>query len=65
MEFKGEGDIVTEADKESERLITSALRSLCPDHAVLGEEFGGSGAEGAEYLWAISISFRRRRKKSE
>lgn len=53
VEFKGEGDIVTEADKESERLITSALRSLCPDHAVLGEEFGGSGAEGAEYLWAI------------
>ena len=36
------GDIVTEADKTSEKLITERLESRFPDYAILGEEFGMS-----------------------
>ena len=32
--YKGIGDIVTEADKASEKLITERLQSEFPDHAV-------------------------------
>lgn len=31
-------DLVTEADVESERLLVSRLRELCPDHAIEAEE---------------------------
>ena len=48
--YKGIGDIVTEADKASEKLITNRLQSQFPDCAVLGEEFGIS--EGpSDYCW--------------
>lgn len=56
IQFKGVGDIVTEADRRSEELITSGIRSAFPDHMILGEEFGVSqGRDGgrSEYLWAI------------
>ena len=43
--YKGIGDIVTEADKASELLITERLQSEFPDHAVFGEEFGMSSAK--------------------
>jgi myo-inositol-1(or 4)-monophosphatase len=48
-------DIVTEADKHSERLIVDALRAAFPEHHIVGEEGGGSGApaETAEYFWYI------------
>ena len=42
IDYKGIGDIVTEADKTSEKLITERLESRFPDHAILGEEFGMS-----------------------
>lgn len=57
IEFKGIGDIVTEADRRSEELITSGIRSTFPDHTILGEEFGVSSGnrseDGTGYLWAI------------
>ena len=43
--YKGIGDIVTEADKASEKLITERLHSEFPDHAVYGEEFGMSAVK--------------------
>ena len=43
--YKGIGDIVTEADKASETLITERLQSEFPDDAVFGEEFGMSSAK--------------------
>lgn len=42
IDYKGIGDIVTEADKTSEKLIIERLESRFPDYAFLGEEFGMS-----------------------
>lgn len=50
IDYKGIGDIVTEADKASETLITERLESLFPTHAILGEEFGHSGVQ-SDYCW--------------
>lgn len=50
IDYKGIGDIVTEADKASETLITQRLESLFPDHAILGEEFGMSAIQ-SDYCW--------------
>lgn len=52
VEQKGPGDVVTEADKESEEYVRAALEQLCPGHAILGEEFGLE-AGSSEYCWAI------------
>ena len=45
IDYKGIGDIVTEADKTSEKLITERLESRFPDYAILGEEFGMSSVQ--------------------
>jgi myo-inositol-1(or 4)-monophosphatase len=45
-------DLVTEADLASEEVIVSALREAFPDHALLAEESGASGAEGGP-RWII------------
>lgn len=47
------GDLVTEADKESERLIISEIQSEFPGHSILGEESGAVGNQDAEFLWII------------
>ena len=36
-------DVVTEADREVERLIRGRLADARPDDAILGEEGGGAG----------------------
>lgn len=46
-------DVVTEADKASERLILDGIRSAFPGHAILSEESGKEGAKDAEWLWVI------------
>jgi myo-inositol-1(or 4)-monophosphatase len=48
-------DIVTEADKEAERVIVEALTAAFPDHHIVGEEGGGMGApiEDATYRWYV------------
>jgi myo-inositol-1(or 4)-monophosphatase len=51
-EYKGDVDIVTEADRASEKLIVSRLRSELPAHGVYGEEGARSGLD-AEYRWYI------------
>lgn len=48
---KGEIDLVTEADRRSEKLIVGRLREAFPDHSIIAEESGGEG--GAEYLWLV------------
>lgn len=40
VEYKGIGDIVTEADKASEQFIITSLATLFPHDSTLGEEFG-------------------------
>ncbi|MCM1482992.1 MAG: inositol monophosphatase [Muribaculaceae bacterium] len=49
----GESDIVTVADRESERLLLAAIRCAHPDHAILSEESGASGGDEADYRWVI------------
>ncbi|MDD2961007.1 MAG: inositol monophosphatase family protein [Muribaculaceae bacterium] len=47
-----ESDIVTAADKESERIIISHIHSLYPSHSILSEESGEESNSG-EYQWVI------------
>jgi len=52
--FKGEGkrDLVTEADKQSERIIIDAITRRFPDHRILAEEGTGTGGNG-DYRWIV------------
>jgi myo-inositol-1(or 4)-monophosphatase len=38
--YKGAVNIVTEADRQAERLITEMIRQVYPDHIIIGEEGG-------------------------
>lgn len=52
FELKGEFDLVTEADRTSERLIVERLRRHFPTHGIVAEE--GGGHEGtSEYRWYV------------
>ena len=51
-EYKGDVDLVTEADRASEKLITERLRAAFPDHGVYGEE-GTRSALGSEFRWYV------------
>jgi myo-inositol-1(or 4)-monophosphatase len=51
-EYKGDVDIVTEADRASEKLITSRLREAFPSHGIFGEE-GTRQHLDSEYRWYI------------
>ena len=51
-EYKGDVDIVTEADRASEKLITERLHTALPEHGVYGEE-GTRSDLGAEYRWYV------------
>jgi myo-inositol-1(or 4)-monophosphatase len=52
IEYKGEADLVTEADRGSEALIRKRIKSLWPDHDILGEEEGLVDT-GSEYRWYV------------
>ena len=47
-EYKGDVDLVTEADRASEQLIVEKLKAAFPSHGVYGEEGTRSGLE-SEY----------------
>ena len=51
-ELKGESDLVTAADRASERLIVERLRAHFPTHAIVAEE-GGSVDGASEYRWYV------------
>jgi myo-inositol-1(or 4)-monophosphatase len=51
-EYKGDVDLVTEADRASEALIVRRLGEALPTHGVYGEEGARSGLD-AEYRWYI------------
>ncbi len=51
-ELKGEYDLVTAADRASEKLIVERLTNAFPDHSIVAEE--GGGREGtSEYRWYV------------
>ncbi|RLB29581.1 MAG: inositol monophosphatase [Deltaproteobacteria bacterium] len=52
IDFKGEINLVTEADRTSEEIITSRIQKLFPDHDVMAEE-STNITRGAEYRWII------------
>ena len=51
-ELKGDADLVTEADRASERLVVERLRAHFPDHAIVAEE-GGGRESSSEYCWYV------------
>lgn len=47
-------DVLTEADKASERIIIESIRRTYPTHSILSEEGGTTGsATGTEWQWVI------------
>ena len=52
VDYKGEKDVVTEADHRSEEAILEKIGAAFPDDAFLAEESGESG-ELSERLWVI------------
>jgi len=52
IEYKGEVDLVTEADRVSEKLIVERLRARWPEHGIVAEEGTRSEAQ-AEYRWYV------------
>jgi len=51
-EPKGDFDLVTEADRSSERLIVERLRSYFPSHGIVAEE-GGGHESSSEFKWYV------------
>src|SRR5579871_1260013 len=52
FELKGEFDLVTEADRTSERLVVERLRAHFPSHSIVAEE-GGGHAGSSEFRWYV------------
>ena len=52
IEYKGDADLVTAADRASEVLIRERIRQQFPSHDVLGEEQGLSD-QGGDYRWYV------------
>lgn len=51
-EYKGDVDLVTEADRASEKLITERLHAAFPTHGIYGEEGTRTGLD-CEYRWYV------------
>ncbi len=52
-EWKADGTPVTVADREAEALIRSRIEARCPGQAIIGEECGLTGPDGASQRWFI------------
>jgi myo-inositol-1(or 4)-monophosphatase len=52
IDYKGEVDLVTEADRASEALIVDRLQARFPRHDIVGEE-GTRRETGSEYKWYV------------
>jgi myo-inositol-1(or 4)-monophosphatase len=52
IEYKGEADLVTAADRASEKLIRERITEKWPGHDVLGEE-QGLNDQGSDYRWYV------------
>lgn len=51
-ELKAEYDLVTDADRASEKLVIERLRSHFPTHAIVAEESGGHSGS-SDYRWYV------------
>jgi myo-inositol-1(or 4)-monophosphatase len=52
IQYKGPMDVVTEADRRSEALITKRLSQEFPDHGIVAEE-GGGHKGSSDYCWYV------------
>jgi myo-inositol-1(or 4)-monophosphatase len=52
IEYKGDADLVTAADRASETLIRQRISQQFPGHDVLGEE-QGLNDQGSDYRWYV------------
>jgi len=52
IEYKGDADLVTKADRTSEKLIVERIRRRWPDHDLIGEE-GSRTETGSDYRWFV------------
>src|SRR5579863_6323743 len=52
ISYKGEVDLVTQADQRSEQAIVSRLRTHFPKHAIVAEEGGGQETE-SRFRWFV------------
>jgi myo-inositol-1(or 4)-monophosphatase len=52
IEYKGDADLVTAADRKSEAMIRERIKAKWPSHDILGEE-GGLQDTGSEYRWYV------------
>lgn len=52
FELKGDFDLVTAADRASEKLVVERIRSHFPSHSIMAEEGGGHESPG-EYRWYV------------
>ena len=52
VEYKGDVDLVTEADRAAEALITRRIRERWPEHNIMGEE-GTRTEQGSDYRWYV------------
>src|SRR6202050_1489042 len=52
IEYKGDADLVTAADRASEKLIRARIGARWPSHDILGEE-QGLNDQGSEYRWFV------------
>jgi len=53
IDLKGAIDLVTDADREAERLIVETIHRHAPTHRILAEEEGALGPSGADVRWII------------
>ncbi len=52
IEYKGDVDLVTEADRKSEKLIVERIKQRWPGHDIIGEE-GTRTALNSDYRWYV------------
>lgn len=54
ISYKGEVDLVTQADRRSEKLIVERLTKYFPEHAIAAEEgTGHESASASEFCWHV------------
>jgi len=52
IEYKGEVDLVTKADRASEKMIVERIRKQWPEHDLIGEE-GSRRETGSDFRWYV------------
>lgn len=53
ISFKGDINLVTEADFASEKMIVEKIRSYYPKHSILAEESGAASIDDSVWKWII------------